>query len=211
MDYHTIGFRECASEVERYLSTYENIDELFKQRVVTHLKGCSADLSGKDGNNNSTSNVSNNNVNSSNNSKNTVNKKRPNSKLDNNLTNTSIKSNEFNNNHNNLQNLHHNITYNTQNNHNISHHSLPLSPPSSSVSPSTLSSSSSSSVTTTSNSLESNESIYHIPFALLKSKKLSFNSTLKQANKIQDSINSINNYKPNQTIQNFNLNTLKCL
>lgn len=90
---------------------------------------------------------------------------------------------------NNLHNLHNSIAHDLS----AKGHSSVLPP-----SPSALSSSSSSSATTSSNSLESGDQLYGIPYALLKSKKF----------KIDHSSN-LNSYKPSQT--NFSLSTLKCL
>lgn len=177
------------------MSTYEKIDQPFKERVVSHLKGyCSGEPS-KDGNNNGTMPLNLNAADSSNYTQ-TNSKKRV--KQENGIESKIESTIELNANYsNNLHNLHSTIG------HNHSTKAAGITPQHSNVlppSPSALSSSSSSSATTSSNSLESSDQTYNIPYALLKSKKF----------KIDHSpINGHNSsYKASQTVQNF---SLKCL
>lgn len=187
LDYHTIGYTECLSEVERYLTNYEQIDDLVKQRVISHLKDHSTTESPStplkdDGQSN---NDNNNNLNDK--TSTTINKKRTqsstsssfkqqqssiNDKQQKKVTtpktiDLSIKS-EFNfitnsqQVNNNLHNLH-NLT--------TEHHNLPLSPPSSSVSPL----STSSSLSSLNSELDLSSQVHHLPYTLLKNKILSYN------------------------------------
>ena len=184
------------SEVERYLTTYEEIDELVKQRVISHLKGHSTEL--KDGNNNDGKALNSNtkNLNKTNHATGRS-RKTANSPLSNAQTqpdNVSIKS-EFNNN-----SISHQVNNNLQNLHNLPEHSLPPS-----VSPSSLSTSSQSSNSVTvkspSSSVESDNSQIYIPYNLLKNKILSYNSTIqnKSSNSLINMAHDMTNYKPNQT------------
>lgn len=171
------------------MSTYENIDEPFKERVVSHLKGYCSGESAKDGNNNGALPLNLNARNTDSSSHTKTNSKRAIVKQEN--------AGESHTNHsNNLHNLHSAIVVHDHGTNQKGHSSV--LPPS----PSALSSSSSSSATTSSNSLESSDQLY-IPYALLKSKKFKIDHS---------SINGLNSsYKPSQTVQNFSLSTLKCL
>lgn len=220
VDYHTIGFRECANEVERYLSANEHVDNVVKESVISHLKKINTKCPGLDSNNNGKLSLNlNNNIKSKECLNDKKNKKSINKPI--------VKQENYSMNHNqmnNLQNLHNNLhqtntinhTINNSINNNINHTYTPLlSPPSSSVSPI----STSSSIAQSPNSLESSDSSqqFYIPYALLKSKKLPVKQLNQKMDQIYSDCNAIKSFKPNETtqLQNFitltNSTPLKCL